>query len=161
MYLVIGDNPESITLVRSEPTYADLVKVLGDVPTRMILPGTPTGDYVAWVGDDFQARERLGEVQRNVAGSVFLWISGAADNQPYAGSVVLTGFTDDPFEGIVPASMDELAAVQAEVMVTDIRDLEGDGEAPAGMPEVVAEAIRAMIEQVPDMGYPPITITSF
>lgn len=161
MFLTVDDQAnQDVTLDRREPTYERIAEILGDIPNLVTLPNTQlTGEIVAWVGDDFQGRERLSEVHRNIVGSVGLWTLGAG-RQPYAGPVVLTGISRDPLEGWLPVALAEVTAAMTRVLFDDIRSVTQFYDTPPGLPQEVAAQMIEYAAAIVQGAYEPMQVVT-
>lgn len=129
MYLIITDNGPPFELETHTPTYERLVEDLDDLPAHIPLPDTRElrdGRIVAWVGDDFVARETRGEVTRNITATVLMWALGAP-RQPYAGNIAFSGVRESIIEGRQPTNITSEGLILIQTLVFDIdRVLAGD-----------------------------------
>lgn len=144
-----------------DPTYPAIVDVLGDLPICVPLPDSaelPSGLIVAWVGDNYIQRENAGEIDRDVAASVMMWNLGAP-KQPYAGVIVLTGITENPWDGKMPAPMTTEGLVAIQMIMIDVNAvITGEGDAHPSLPDGLRTQFTADAQQIREMDYESMQI---
>lgn len=113
-----------------EPNYQRLTEAVDDKPVPVPLPdaaealGTVGRDLIAWVGSDYVGHEIHGEIQRNIPGSILLWLLGAP-RQPYGGTIAITGVTSSLLLGQQPIGLDPSAVTVIRALHTQIVTITG------------------------------------
>lgn len=162
MFKVIPDNQlhEPDELHTRHPTYPQLAHILDDLPIRIALPDTHDANFqrvVAWVGDDYIARETRHEIRRNIPATVLLWALGAP-RQPYAGPVALTGIHETILNGYEPISLDNGGLTLIETLTYDIGAILNNREPHLTCPETLRTQILTDAAMATEMQYESMAI---